>query len=143
MRTLYLIHPLFLIVCILPLLQNCQGSEKKENSSSANSPQTMDVAEFEEKLNNTSDKIILDVRTPSEYHEGHLSNSVLIDFRNPDFMEQVSKLDKSKTVFVYCAAGGRSEKAANILKDLGFNEVYNLHGGINEWKAASKPVVKD
>ncbi|MBS1488433.1 MAG: rhodanese-like domain-containing protein [Bacteroidetes bacterium] len=53
----------------------------------------------------------------------------MIDFYRDDFKEKVAKLDKSKPVFVYCLAGGRSKSAAKIMADLGFAAVYDLSGG--------------
>ncbi len=104
--------------------------------------QKLNPENFEKKLNATPNKIILDVRTQDEYHNGHLENAVLIDYYKNDFKEKVSKLDKSKPVFVYCAAGGRSGSASKILLDLGFNEVYDLKGGFNAWSNEKKPVKK-
>lgn len=97
---------------------------------------------FEKKLASEPNKTILDVRTQDEYNRGHLANAVMIDFYKDDFKSQVMKLDKSKPVFVYCAAGGRSSSAGKILTDLGFKQVYDLQGGLNAWSAARKPVEK-
>jgi len=115
------------------------GCNQKGNLSA----QVLDVNSFDQKLHQTTDKILLDVRTVQEYKQGHLENAVLIDVNNKDFKDQINKLDKSKPVFVYCAAGVRSEKAASILKDQGFSKVYHMRGGINEWSDKKKPVVKD
>jgi rhodanese-related sulfurtransferase len=86
--------------------------------------------------------VILDVRTPAEFAEGHLPGAVLIDFRAPDFVERVAKLDKSKQYLVHCAAGGRSARACAKLETLGFTNLVNLEGGLNAWKGAGKPVTK-
>ncbi|MEZ4900830.1 MAG: rhodanese-like domain-containing protein [Spirosomataceae bacterium] len=51
-----------------------------------------------------------------------------MNFMDADFKQQVEKLDKNKPVFVYCAAGGRSTKASQILKEAGFKTIYNLQG---------------
>lgn len=104
------------------------------------SQQLLSIAAFDEKLSSTSNKILLDVRTPAEYQEGHLPDATLIDIKRDDFTAQINKLDKGKPVFVYCAAGIRSEKAAAILHAQGFKEVYDLDGGFNAWKDAGKPV---
>lgn len=88
------------------------------------------------------EKIILDVRTPGEFKQGHLSKAVNIDYNSVNFKTRVAELDKTKPVFVYCAAGIRSTSAARTLSDLGFKNVYNLSGGIQEWAKANKPIEK-
>lgn len=122
--------------CIALLFQSCQ-------EKSSTSVQIVGVLDFEEKLNNSADKIILDVRTLPEYQKAHLENSVLIDIQKEGFTAIINKLDKLKPVFVYCASGARSKKAASILKAEGFKEIYHLDGGINEWINSKKPVVQD
>jgi thioredoxin 1 len=89
---------------------------------------------FKAGLNDKKDEILLDVRTAGEYNDGHIKNALNIDWYSPDFKEQVGKLDKSKLVFVYCKSGGRSGQAVQMLKGMGFTEVYDLDGGITRWK---------
>ena len=114
---------------------------KSCNQRDSQSAQVLDIANFEKKLNNTPDRILIDVRTSAEYQQGHLANSIMIDIHSQDFTEQVNKLDRSKPVFVYCASGIRSEKAAAILKDQGFREIYHMDGGLKEWINANRPLV--
>ena len=104
--------------------------------------QLLDVKAFDTQMESTKDKIVLDVRTNDEYNQGHLENAVMIDYYKPDFKQRLAKLDKAKPVFVYCAAGARSEGAAQALVDLGFKQVYDLRGGMNAWKKAKMPIVK-
>lgn len=115
---------------------SCQEKSKKDTIK------VLDISSFDKKLSETSSKIILDVRTPSEYEAGHLQNSVLIDIKNSSFEDDVNKLDKTKPVFVYCAAGIRSEKAALILEKKGFKEIYHMDGGLQAWEDENRPVVK-
>jgi rhodanese-related sulfurtransferase len=76
------------------------------------------------------------VRTPNEWSRGKLANSACVDYLSESFSQSVIKLDKDKPVFVYCAVGGRSAKASEILKDAGFKQIYNLKGaGYNQLKA--------
>lgn len=77
---------------------------------------------------------LIDVRTPEEYNAGHISNAVNIDYLDSDFKKKVQKMDKTKPIYVYCQAGGRSGKAAKILVDLGFTKVFDLAGGYGKWK---------
>ncbi len=85
--------------------------------------------EFVAKIKTTKDAQLLDVRTPQEWQSGKIASSKCMNFNDVDFKQQIEKLDKNKPVFVYCAAGGRSSKAAPILQAAGFKQVYNLSGG--------------
>ncbi len=76
--------------------------------------------------------VILDVRTPGEYKEGHLENSVLLNYKNESFLSDIDTLDNTKTYLVYCKAGGRSEKASEEMSKKGL-KTYNLDGGISQW----------
>jgi len=95
------------------------------------------VGEFE-KLAKAGKGIILDVRTPKEYAEGHINGSVNINYFDKDFKDQVAKLDSSKPIYVYCHSGGRSSKAMTIMKGEGFTTIYNLTGGYSAWKNVHK-----
>lgn len=83
---------------------------------------------------------ILDVRTGSEYANGIIEGAIWADFLQDDFEEKIKKLPKDKPVYVYCAAGGRSAKAAEVLKENGFKIVVDLKGGITEWKNEKMPI---
>jgi rhodanese-related sulfurtransferase len=77
---------------------------------------------------------LLDVRQPWEYEEDHLPGAKLVPLG--DLQEGTQDLDKDKPVLVYCAVGGRSRVAAQLLSGRGFNEVYNLSGGIKAFQGA-------
>jgi rhodanese-related sulfurtransferase len=85
------------------------------------------------RMMNVPNTVVLDVRTPQEYAEGHIPGSVLINIYDQDFSTRISRLDKSKTYLVYCAVGGRSAKASQLLLENKVAGVYNLAGGIKEW----------
>lgn len=79
--------------------------------------------------------LILDVRTPEEFEISRIPNSKNIDFYNPqNFMLEIEKLNKSKSYYVYCRTGVRSANSCQLMNELGFDKVYNLLGGIVEWK---------
>ena len=90
--------------------------------------------EWTEQLNADDNAVILDVRTEAEVAEKKIPNSINIDiYKGQGFVYQVEELDKSKNYYVYCRSGARSEKACNIMNQLGFDNAYNLLGGILEW----------
>lgn len=98
-------------------------------------------AEFEAGIRNKDSVQLLDVRTAGEYQSGHLQNALLADWKDAkEFERRISFIDKTKPVYVYCLGGGRSAAAAEKMRALGFNNVYELSGGINAWKAAEKQV---
>ncbi len=101
------------------------------------------VADFEKEVTSNKEKVILDVRTPSEFNSGHLAQARLMNVNDKNFTQQISTLPKDKPVYVYCAAGVRSNKAAKILRQQGFTHVFELSGGIQAWQAAGKPVIKE
>jgi len=86
--------------------------------------------------------VILDVRTPQEYSDGHLEGAINIDYNAPDFKDKVGKQDKNKTYLVYCRTGIRSAAASKIMAGLGFKNIYNMTGGITDWQALGLAVVK-
>lgn len=74
---------------------------------------------------------LLDVRTPAEIAQDRLSEDQShIDMFDASFMQQLGKLDKQTTHFVYCRSGNRSKTVAKAMVDLGFAEVYHLSGGL-------------
>ena len=97
---------------------------------------------FEKMLNSDKTVQLVDVRTPDEFRGGHINGAVNYDFYAADFAKKLATLDKKRPVMVYCAAGGRSGSAAGQLKDLGFNKVYDLDGGMGAWREAGKKVVQ-
>ncbi len=79
--------------------------------------------------------VVLDVRTPEEVAEGIIPNAKHIDiFKGQGFIDEIETLDKSKTYFVYCKAGGRSGQACAVMNQLGFKKAYNLLGGFSQWQ---------
>lgn len=121
----------FILSFLVLILMACQGG--------AQSGKTIPAAEFMKQLAATRNEYLLDVRTPGEYNEEHLNNAVNIDYNGADFEAQIKKLDKSRPVFVYCLSGGRSGSAMSVLSAAGFKEIYNMQGGIMQWRAAKFP----
>jgi len=91
---------------------------------------------------NNPDFVIIDVRTLAEFVEEHIENATNIDFYSEAFRDMLNNLDKNKTYLVYCRVGGRSGSALDIMAELNFREVYNILGGINQWKAEGLPTAK-
>lgn len=106
---------------------NCKEQAKTQNLE-------LITSEEMEELLNLEDVQLVDVRTPSEYNEGHVPNAQNINFYDENFDEQIETLDKSKPIIVYCKSGGRSAKCASKLIEKGFEKIYDLEGGFSQWK---------
>jgi rhodanese-related sulfurtransferase len=103
--------------------------------------QTISPAAFHKQLSRPQ-ALLLDVRTPEEFSRGHLPGAVNLNFYDPDFRTKLKAMVKDQAVLVYCAVGGRSAKAAQMLQDLRIPQVYNLDGGYTAWTRAGLPVKK-
>jgi len=88
------------------------------------------------------DFVILDIRTPAEFQNGHLPKALLVDYYSQDFQNRLEALDKDKVYLVYCRSGNRSGRALSLFNRLGFNHVYHMAGGINSWIEAGFPLVR-
>lgn len=88
------------------------------------------------------DLVILDVRTPGEFARGYIRGAVNIDFWSQGFVDSVSKLDRKVIYLVYCASGVRSAGAMKKMRQLGFEKIYNMKGGMFSWRAIGFPVIK-
>jgi rhodanese-related sulfurtransferase len=82
--------------------------------------------------------IILDVREKKERKSGYINNDIHIPLSN--VKSQLDKLDKNKSILVYCRSGSRSSHIAGLLTRNEYENVYNLKGGIQAWKRAKLPV---
>ena len=112
-------------------LSSCTNSQPSETNLSA--------TDFSKKIEELVNETIIDVRTPGEFKEGHIENALNINWNDPSFAQQTSKLDKSKPVMVYCLSGGRSASAARKLRKDGFTNVYELNGGMMQWRNSKLP----
>ena len=85
--------------------------------------------------------IILDAREPEEYQVSHIKNAIPVGYNQFD-LELTTKqlINKQQTIVVYCSLGIRSESIAKKLQNAGYTKVYNLYGGIFEWKNSEFPI---
>jgi len=134
---------IFLVILAVGFVA-CKSSTQKQNTTqtattaapakSQKAIHRVDNITFAKQMVNSPDAQLVDVRTPEEHKQGTIKNSLNINFYDDDFATQAnSKLDKNKPVLLYCARGGRSAKAAKILKKQGFTEIYDLETGYNGW----------
>jgi len=100
---------------------------------SSNSTGNIDISseDFRKKLE-TERGVVIDVRTKDEHNEGHIKlTDTQFDILNGDFQRAITEMDKDKTYYLYCRSGNRSGQAARMMKQEGFENVYNV-GGFEE-----------
>jgi rhodanese-related sulfurtransferase len=88
------------------------------------------------------DFVILDVRTPREFADGHIEGALNLNYNAPTFKDDLNGLDKTKMYLVYCRTGRRSKGAFDMMKALEFQEVYHMLGGIVGWTSEGLPTKK-
>jgi thioredoxin len=128
--------------CIIAALLIASLGACAQNTGGKNAVKTnITTSEFEKQISSVKNRILLDVRTPEEFNNGHISGAVNMNIYDDNFKQQISRLDTSQPVYVYCLSGGRSSQAADILSSMGFPAVYNMTGGISRWRGENRAVV--
>jgi rhodanese-related sulfurtransferase len=85
--------------------------------------------------------VILDVRTPEEFAEGHIDEAIMIDFYSDEFADQLAGLDPDVPYVLYCRSGNRSGQTLAFMEQLGFTSVQDVDGGVLAWQEAGLPLV--
>ncbi len=116
---------------------SCSNSRAQENKT------VLEPQMFQQKMAELPDAPVIDVRTPEEFNEGTIERAVNINWLGNDFSKNVQQFDKNAPVFVYCLSGGRSASAAAKMREMGFREVYELRGGLLNWRKAGLEEAKD
>ncbi|WP_179333219.1 rhodanese-like domain-containing protein [Winogradskyella costae] len=129
----------FVLCCLLLTLG---VSTSCIDSSSADAEIKLITAQEMQSILELEEVQLIDVRTPKEYEGGYIANAQNIDFMSPTFDDDIIKLDKDKPVILYCQSGGRSAKCAQKMKDAGFKKIYDLKGGISQWKFAEETQIQ-
>ena len=117
-------------IVVLLFVIACVSSPKKQTQMNELAPDAW--AELQEQ---TSESVILDVRTEEEFESGYIKGALNMDIRGgPDFLDSIESLDKSKSYFLYCRSGARSGQACQLMSQMGFSALYNLDGGVLAWE---------
>ena len=133
-------YPLFL--CMKKYLVLLFGVMFFFGCKAQNSVKVLTAEEFAAAVKADKKAVVLDVRRPDEFAAGHIEGAVLLNFLDTvAFNAGVEKLDKSKTYYIYCRSGRRSNNAAVILQKKGFT-VFDLGGGFLSWQRYNLPWVK-
>ena len=137
----HFISILFIAVTFLISCNSDSSGRRTETASVAPSVSIIHSLRSSEikTLRDEKEVIFLDVRTLSEYSSGHIREAVHLDFYAEDFSQRLEDLDRSQTYVVYCAVGGRSNKAVRMMKKMGFKEVYDASEGFATLKSSGIP----
>ncbi len=140
--------PVSAILFSISMFYSCSGSaqqtqaatpsvtpEAVQKQAPAAAFQNVDAATLQKMTQENPGLVVLDVRTAQEVAGGIIPGAVHIDISKPDFIEKINQLDKSKSYVVYCRSGRRSVSACNMMANEGFQQLYNLQGGILSWNA--------
>lgn len=102
----------------------------------------IDAANAQDFIIANPDAVVIDVRTPSEFAQGHIAGAINVDYKGDDFRDELAKLDKATHYVLHCKSGTRSGKSLVIMKELEFKHITHMDGGFDGWKAAQLPVIQ-
>lgn len=119
-----------------------ENSEVIEQQKVEPQIQELGSKEFGELVLN-KDVVLVDVRTPDEFVEGHIPNALNIDVTNSNFQENIDKIERDQPVYIYCRSGGRSGQAMSTMQEMGFTNLIELENGILEWNSETMPTTKE
>jgi rhodanese-related sulfurtransferase len=100
------------------------------------------IAEVAQLISQDDSVVILDIRTPGEFSQGHIKGAMNIDYLAGDFATNLAALDRDKTYVIHCQSGNRSGRSLSQFRELGFQKVLHLDAGFTGWQKAGQPVQK-
>lgn len=116
---------------ITKIYKTLQKALKNNRTSKQNN---IDYENAKTILKNDKNAILIDVRSPQEYKEGHLEESINIPLYDLERKEKELIGKKENTIILYCQSGNRSNKALEILKNKGYTKLYQIEGGLDNMK---------
>jgi rhodanese-related sulfurtransferase len=136
-------HRITILFILIVSITSCGKKGSTENDQQTEQAVVeLSPEEFKSKLSSTPDAVLIDVRKPEEVEEGMIQGAMNIDYSNSGFTESIDSLDDTKTYFLYCKTAKRSTGAAEKMKQLGFQKIFVLQGGINNWQNDGQEVVQ-
>ena len=116
-------------------LGSCASNSVKSEEKEAKIEEVISTLDNVNDINFKSKKnVLLDVRTPEEFAAGHVPGAVNIDVKNPNFEEEIQKLDTKKNYFIYCKSGVRAKLATEKMQEKGFKNAKNFKDGMSTYK---------
>lgn len=137
-----MINPKIVLPLLFTFFIGCSDNSSTSTPTNASqSVRDLTVVEASQLIENNNAVVVLDIRTPEEFAQGHIEGAVNIDYRQSDFANQLAQLDKNQPYLLHCHSGGRSTKALKVINELGFTNVAHMRAGIQGWRAADQPQV--
>jgi len=131
----------FLVACVM-LVISCAGDPSTSNESTNTESvytKTVPPADFMKAYEATPGATMIDVRTKKEYQAGRVvPNAINVDYHGDNFITDILEYDRTEPIFIYCFSGGRSSKAAFKMRQVGFDRIYELKGGYQQWEKENK-----
>ncbi|HLF62556.1 MAG TPA: rhodanese-like domain-containing protein [Saprospiraceae bacterium] len=140
MKGIQFVTPLLLLLIAVACSQGESKTKDATQEKNAAHPKAqtkvahLSVSQFEKMRGAGVEMNVIDVRTPEEVSQGKIPDALEMDYQADDFEKKIDTLEKEKSYILYCAAGGRSSKAAEMMLQKGFKNVYNLEGGYEAWE---------
>lgn len=119
----------------IPLATPDSGPGISSNAVNVSAADAYDI------MQSRQDPVIIDVRTRQEYQAGHLDGAINLDYYSSGFLDRLKALNKNNTYIVYCRKGIRGGIALEMMRSLGFKEVYNILGGLALWAEEGWPMM--
>lgn len=111
--------------------------------SSADDVLTLKPKTFKTKVINHVSVQLVDIRTPEEFYSGHIENAININYFSEQFKDSISLLQTKIPVYIYCRSGKRSSKSVKVFKAVGFDSIYQLNGGLLNWKKSGFKIISN
>jgi len=127
------------ILFLTASIVGCNNKKPSKTTTQHGEISVISPIEFKEKSENA---IVIDIRTPKEFADGHLEGAVNVNYFDKTFLDEITKYDKTKPIFIYCRSGNRTSSASKKVSNLGFENVYDLQGGIKNWAKNNQKIVK-
>lgn len=127
----------FLTVLLFFSVFSCSGNTRHANVENLSAPEIRNYIN-----ENGNDVIILDIRTPGEFHNGHIEKAVNLDFYHEHFWQNIDQLLKgSKEVIIYCATGNRSGQMISRYSRQFDGKILHMNRGIRDWNMHQLPIM--
>ena len=144
-------HTTQILLITLITFAGCTPAETSQVTSVAKDASAMpgaveirdiEIAEAAQLVSQDDSVVILDIRTPGEFSQGHIKGAMNIDYMAGDFATKLAALDRDKTYVMHCQSGNRSGRSLSQFRELGFQKVLHIDAGFAGWQKAGQPVEK-
>ena len=116
-------------------LGSCASNSSTTEEKNAKVEEVISTLDNVNEINFKSKKnVLLDVRTPEEFAEGHVPGAINIDVKNNNFTDEISKLDTKNNYYIYCKSGVRAKLATDKMQEKGFKNAVNFKDGMSTYK---------